>query len=195
MKGFHFQPNLLNLFFPPFVLPSSSRFRNTWKTRNTGMKKTWRKNWRVLKVSPLSSFRAGVFAFFSSSFCLPLSICLFVGSLRTHASLQDFFFVFLCGKRQTAVIFQRGLQGQVLSGLGGMCSGVSLLVVTIFRTFCRVDSSLLGTEETLQTRSQLREQNYTIYQRAPPRRSDITHVCSGCMSSVLFFLFLQIFYL
>ena len=120
--------------------------RNTWKTRNTGMKKTWPRNWKVSKVSrsspPLSSFgicKHVVFFFLWGrapfpGFCLNLSICLFVGSLHTNPQFFCIFFCFSSVGETDSLWFLRDLQGQVLGGLGGMCWGVPLLVVIIFRT-------------------------------------------------------------
>lgn len=68
------------------------------------------------------------------AFVLPLSVCLFVSSLYTHTLISLQYLVFSLWERLTAVNSKRFARGQVLSGLGGMCWGVPLLVVTKFRT-------------------------------------------------------------
>lgn len=64
------------------------------------------------------------------TFVLPL-IFVYLFAVYTPISLQHF--VFLCGNSRLLWCL-RGLQGQVLSGLAGMCWGVPLLIVTIFIT-------------------------------------------------------------
>lgn len=103
-KGCQFSSNLYILFFnnlwlsSPILLP----LRNTWKTRNTGMKKTWLKSWKVLKVSKSSSLLSSLSIYKNVRVCpfspASLSASVFVcwKCSDTDASL----WCFLCGKER-----------------------------------------------------------------------------------------------
>lgn len=114
--------------------------RNTWKTRNTEMRRTWLKSWKVSKVS--SCFlpecweaREGGSRWTVTSRWF--SIGLFVGRRRCTASV----FCFFCGKDRL-LQFQSGFQGRLRSGPGGMRRGTFLFVVS--RTFRILGGNIHG---------------------------------------------------
>lgn len=114
-----------NLFFFVFSL------RNIWKTRNTGMRKTWLKSWKASKVSssvfcPSFGELERVCPVGPSLLVDLVSACLLaVRGRRCTGSV----FCFLCGK-EGLLQFQSGFQGRIRSGPGGMWRGIFPFVVS-----------------------------------------------------------------
>lgn len=105
------------------------------------MKRIWRRNWKALKVSKhslphylalsASLFLMKCFLFLAFVSASASFIYLLAGCAHTHLFFSILFFS--VGKTD-CWDFVKDLQGQVLCGLRGMCWGVPLLVVSIFRT-------------------------------------------------------------
>lgn len=108
--------------------------RNTWKTRNTEMRRTWLKSWKVSKVSS-SVFCPNVgkherVCLVGPSLLVDLVSACLLAARRRRCTVSVF--CFFCGKDRL-LQFQRGFQGRVRSGPGGMRRGIFLFVVS--RTF------------------------------------------------------------
>lgn len=114
-----------------FNLIFLSSLRNIWKTRNTGMRKTWLKSWKASKVSSSFFFPRVVGELervcpVGPSLLVDLvSACLLAARGRRCAASV---FCFLCGK-EGLLQFQSGFQGRVCSGPGGMWRGIFPFVV------------------------------------------------------------------